>query len=48
MIKYKREMQTKKTTISEYIARRIENQMEEKEETNEEKLKKAREEFYLK
>lgn len=41
-------METKKTTISEYIARRLQEAEKKKEETNEEKLEKAREEFYLK
>jgi len=40
-------METKKTTISEYIARKIQEK-EKKEETNEEKIAKAWEEFYLK
>jgi hypothetical protein len=41
-------MKTKKTTISEYIARRLHEQEKKKEETNEEKLEKAWEDFYLK
>lgn len=41
-------METKKTTISEYIARRLHEQEKKKEETQKEKLEKSREEFYLK
>lgn len=40
-------MKTKKTTISEYIARKIQEK-EKKEETNEEKLKRAWEAYYTK
>ena len=38
----------KKHTISEYIAARIQIEVKEKQETNEEKLEKAREEYYTK
>lgn len=41
-------METKKTTISEYIAMRIIEAEKKKEETQEEKLDKYWEDFYLK
>ena len=43
-------METKKTPIREYIAKRIQEQekKKKKKETEEEKVAKAREEFYLK
>jgi hypothetical protein len=41
-------METKKTTIREYIARRIIEAEKKKEETQEEKREKEWEEFYLK
>jgi len=42
-------METKKYSIREYIARKLQEEKEKTpEERNEEKLEKAREEFYLK
>ena len=41
-------METKKTTISEYIAKRIQEKEKTPEECNQENLEKAREDFYLK
>ena len=38
----------KKHAISEYIAARIQIEVKEKQKTNEEKLEKAREEYYTK